>query len=41
VPDALAQARRLARPDDVICVTGSLFVVAAARETLGLAVEKD
>jgi dihydrofolate synthase/folylpolyglutamate synthase len=41
VPDALAQARRLAQPDDVICVTGSLFVVAAARETLGLAVEKD
>jgi dihydrofolate synthase/folylpolyglutamate synthase len=41
VPDALAQARRLAGPGDVICVTGSLFVVAAAREALGLAAEKD
>jgi dihydrofolate synthase/folylpolyglutamate synthase len=41
MPDALARARRLARPGDVICVTGSLFVVAAARETLGLAAEKD
>jgi dihydrofolate synthase/folylpolyglutamate synthase len=41
VPDALAQAQRLAGPGDLICVTGSLFVVAAAREALGLAVEKD
>ena len=41
VPDALAQARRLAGPGDLICVTGSLFVVAAARDILGLAVEKD
>jgi dihydrofolate synthase/folylpolyglutamate synthase len=41
VPDALAQAQRLAGPGDLICVTGSLFVVAAAREVLGLAVEKD
>jgi dihydrofolate synthase / folylpolyglutamate synthase len=41
VPDALAQARQLAGPGDLICVTGSLFVVAAAREALGLAAEKD
>jgi dihydrofolate synthase / folylpolyglutamate synthase len=41
VPAALEQARRLAGPGDLICVTGSLFVVAAAREALGLAVEKD
>jgi dihydrofolate synthase/folylpolyglutamate synthase len=41
VPDALDQARRLAGPNDVVCVTGSLFVVAAAREALGLATEKD
>jgi dihydrofolate synthase/folylpolyglutamate synthase len=41
VSDALAQARRLAGPGDLICVTGSLFVVAAAREALGLEVEKD
>jgi dihydrofolate synthase/folylpolyglutamate synthase len=38
IGDALAQARTLAAPDDLICVTGSLFVVAAAREALGLAV---
>jgi dihydrofolate synthase/folylpolyglutamate synthase len=38
IGDALAQARALAGPDDLICVTGSLFVVAAAREALGLAV---
>jgi len=38
IGDALAQARALAGPDDLICVTGSLFVVAAARESLGLAV---
>jgi dihydrofolate synthase / folylpolyglutamate synthase len=41
VPHALEQARRLAGPADLICVTGSLFVVAAAREALGMAVEKD
>lgn len=39
--DALAHAHTLAAPDDLICVTGSLFVVAAAREALGLAEEKD
>jgi len=36
VPEALDEARALARTEDVICVTGSLFVVAAAREALGL-----
>jgi dihydrofolate synthase/folylpolyglutamate synthase len=41
VPDALERARALAAPDELICVTGSLFVVAAAREALGLATEKD
>lgn len=41
VPEAVDLARELAHPDDVICVTGSLFVVAAARETLGLEHEKD
>jgi dihydrofolate synthase/folylpolyglutamate synthase len=37
IPEALDQAAALARPDDLICVTGSLFVVGAAREALGLA----
>lgn len=37
VAAALARARQLAQPDDVICATGSLFVVAEAREALGLA----
>lgn len=37
IPDALEEARALAAPDDLICVTGSLFVVGAARETLGVA----
>jgi dihydrofolate synthase/folylpolyglutamate synthase len=41
VPQAIERARKLAGPGDLICVTGSLFVVAAAREALGLAVEKD
>ncbi|NNJ10809.1 bifunctional folylpolyglutamate synthase/dihydrofolate synthase [Chloroflexales bacterium ZM16-3] len=36
--DALAHARAMAGPGDLICVTGSLFVVAAARNALGLAV---
>lgn len=39
--EALAHAHTLAAPDDLICVTGSLFVVAAAREALGLAGERD
>jgi dihydrofolate synthase/folylpolyglutamate synthase len=37
LPEALAQARRLARLSDLICVTGSLFVVGDAREAMGLA----
>ena len=41
VPQAIERAHKLAGPGDLICVTGSLFVVAAAREALGLAVEKD
>jgi dihydrofolate synthase/folylpolyglutamate synthase len=36
---ALDRARALAEPDDLICVGGSLFVVAEAREqVLGLSV---
>ncbi|MCX7791499.1 MAG: bifunctional folylpolyglutamate synthase/dihydrofolate synthase, partial [Chloroflexaceae bacterium] len=38
LPAALAMARQLAGPHDLICVTGSLFVAAEAREALGLAV---
>ncbi|MGQ9876777.1 MAG: bifunctional folylpolyglutamate synthase/dihydrofolate synthase [Chloroflexus sp.] len=38
VAEALATAQALAGHDDLICVTGSLFVVGAAREALGLAV---
>jgi dihydrofolate synthase/folylpolyglutamate synthase len=38
---ALDRARALAGPDDVICVTGSLFVVGEAREALGIAEEVD
>jgi dihydrofolate synthase / folylpolyglutamate synthase len=41
VPEALERARALAAQDDLICVTGSLFVVAAAREALGIPLEKD
>lgn len=41
VPEALAAARAMAGPDDVVCVTGSLFIVAAAREALGLPNERD
>lgn len=37
VPDALELARQHATPADLICVTGSLFVVGAAREALGVA----
>lgn len=37
IPAALDQARSLATPDDLIVVTGSLFVVGDAREALGLA----
>lgn len=35
VSAALEQARALARPDDLICATGSLFVVAEVEELLG------
>ncbi|MCS6882873.1 MAG: cyanophycin synthetase [Oscillochloridaceae bacterium] len=38
LPAALDMARGLAGPRDLICVTGSLFVAAEAREALGLAV---
>jgi dihydrofolate synthase/folylpolyglutamate synthase len=38
VPAALEAARSMAGPADLICITGSLFVVADAREALGLAV---
>ncbi|HEU4329139.1 MAG TPA: folylpolyglutamate synthase/dihydrofolate synthase family protein [Roseiflexaceae bacterium] len=44
IPDpvlALAAARELAPPGALVCVTGSLFVVAEAREALGLPNEKD
>lgn len=41
VTAALERARALAAPADLICVCGSLFVVAEAREALGLAEEKD
>ncbi len=41
VAAALERARALAAPEDLICVTGSLFVVAEARETFGLAEEVD
>ena len=37
VPAALAQALARTEPEDLVCVTGSLFVVAEAREALGLA----
>ncbi|MFQ3664225.1 MAG: cyanophycin synthetase [Chloroflexaceae bacterium] len=38
LPTALAVAHQFAGPRDLICVTGSLFVAAEAREALGLAV---
>lgn len=41
VPAAIACAQSLAQSNDVVLVTGSLFVVAAAREALGLPHEKD
>jgi len=41
VAAALERARALAAPDDLICVCGSLFVVAEAREALGLVEEED
>lgn len=41
VPKAVELAQHHAAPTDIICVTGSLYVVAAAREALGLANERD
>ncbi|MBA3946980.1 MAG: bifunctional folylpolyglutamate synthase/dihydrofolate synthase [Herpetosiphonaceae bacterium] len=41
VSPALELARQFAAPDDLICVTGSLFVAAAAREALGCSEERD
>jgi len=41
LPEALARARELAGTAALICVTGSLFVVAAAREALGIDLVKD
>ncbi|NJP06985.1 MAG: bifunctional folylpolyglutamate synthase/dihydrofolate synthase [Chloroflexaceae bacterium] len=38
VAQALKQAQQIARPDDLICLTGSLFVVGQARVALGLAI---
>jgi folylpolyglutamate synthase/dihydropteroate synthase len=38
VTDALAAAGRVAGADDVIVVTGSLYLVGAARDLLGGAV---
>ncbi len=37
VADALCRALAEAEPDDLICVAGSLYIVAEAREALGLA----
>jgi dihydrofolate synthase / folylpolyglutamate synthase len=39
--EALERARAMAGAEGVVCVTGSLFVAAAAREALGLAEERD
>jgi len=36
VPEALAAARRGARPEDVVCVTGSFHVVGEAMQALGV-----
>lgn len=41
VPQAIEDARNIAEPGAVICITGSLFLVGAAREALGLAEERD
>jgi dihydrofolate synthase/folylpolyglutamate synthase len=41
VATGLELARELAQPDDVIVAAGSLYVVAEAREALGLATETD
>ena len=41
ISEALTEAQKMAGSDDLICVTGSLFVVAEAREALGLDNERD
>jgi folylpolyglutamate synthase/dihydropteroate synthase len=45
VPASLCYALKEARPEDLVCVTGSLFVVAEARaawlETQGVDFERD
>lgn len=41
ISEALTEAQKIANSNDIICVTGSLFVVAAAREALGLENERD
>jgi dihydrofolate synthase/folylpolyglutamate synthase len=41
VREGLEKARALAGPQDLICVTGSLFVAAEAREVFGLAHDSD
>jgi len=41
LPTALGVATALAAPSDLVCVTGSLFTVADAREQFGLATETD
>ena len=40
-PSAIGLATALADPGDLICVTGSLFIVADARDHYGLAEERD
>jgi folylpolyglutamate synthase/dihydropteroate synthase len=35
VPEAITLARAVAEPQDVIVVTGSLFIISAALRTLG------
>lgn len=41
VPSAIARALAMAAPRDLVCVTGSLFIVADARDHFGLARDKD
>lgn len=41
VSQAIEDARNIAEPGAVVCITGSLFLVGAAREALGLAEERD
>jgi dihydrofolate synthase/folylpolyglutamate synthase len=41
IAEAIIEARGLVGPQGIVCVTGSLFVVAEAREALGLENERD